>query len=54
LVIGTKQFVNEIFTVARDRFSAKRKDGARPIRSGSSQYPPPVGLWSMRDLRTNL
>ena len=54
LVIGTKQFVNEIFTAARDRFSAKRKDGARPIRSSSSQYPPPVGLWSMRDLRTNL
>jgi putative transposase len=53
LVIGSKQFVNEVFTAARDHFSPKRKDGARPIRSGGD-YPPPEGLWSMRDLRTHL
>jgi putative transposase len=48
-VIGSKAFVNEAFTSARDRFGAKRKDGARRMR-GSGK--PAAGiLWSLRDLR---
>jgi putative transposase len=29
-VIGSRMFVNEVFTSARERFSSRRKDGARP------------------------
>ena len=48
-VIGSKAFVNEAFTNARERFGAKRKDGARRMR-GSGK--PAAGvLWSLRDLR---
>ena len=51
-VIGSKEFVNEAFTSARDRFGAKRKDGARRMR-GSGQ--PAAGvLWSLRDLRVRV
>jgi len=31
-VIGSKTFVNEAFAAARERFTAKRKDGARRRR----------------------
>ena len=45
-VLGTKEFVNRIFGLKRDRFPKTRKDGARAMR----------GLWagmtSLRDLRT--
>jgi putative transposase len=48
-VIGSKAFVNEAFTSARERFGTKRKDGARRMR-GSGK--PAAGvLWSLRDLR---
>ncbi len=48
-VIGSKAFVNEAFTKARERFGAKRKDGARRMK-GSGK--PAAGvLWSLRDLR---
>jgi REP element-mobilizing transposase RayT len=48
-VIGSRAFVNEAFTNARERFGAKRKDGARRMR-GSGK--PAAGvLWSLRDLR---
>jgi len=48
-VIGSKAFVNEASTSARDRFGAKRQDGARRMR-GSGK--PAAGvLWSLRDLR---
>jgi putative transposase len=51
-VIGSKAFVNEAFTSARDRFGAKRKDGARRMR-GSGK--PAAGvLWSLRDLRVRV
>jgi len=50
-VIGSKAFVNEAFTNARERFGTKRKDGARRMR-GSGK--PAAGvLWSLRDLRVN-
>jgi len=51
-VIGSKEFVNEAFARARDRFSAKRKDGARAMRGNGSSA---KGLlWSVRDLRVGV
>jgi len=51
-VIGSKTFVNEAFELARDRFTSKRKDGARRLR-GSGK--PAAGLlWSARDLRVGI
>ena len=50
-VIGSKEFVNEAFAKARDRFTARRKDGARRMR-GSGKAAAGV-LWSMRDLRVS-
>ncbi len=51
-VIGGKAFVNKAFTNARERFGAKRQDGARRMR-GSGK--PAAGvLWSLRDLRVRV
>jgi len=51
-VIGSKEFVNEAFATARERFGPKRKDGARAMRGSGSGA---KGLlWSMRDLRVRL
>ena len=47
-VIGSKEFVNEMFARHRDRFGSKRKDGARPIRGV-----PLPGISVLRDLRVN-
>ena len=48
-VIGSREFVNETFAGARDRFTAKRRDGARKLRGNGT---PAAGvLWSVRDLR---
>jgi hypothetical protein len=48
-VIGSKEFVNEAFASARERFGAKRKDGARKLKGGGAAA---SGiLWSLRDLR---
>jgi REP element-mobilizing transposase RayT len=48
-VIGSKEFVNEAFASARERFGPKRKDGARKLRGGGAAA---SGiLWSLRDLR---
>jgi REP element-mobilizing transposase RayT len=51
-VIGSKAFVNEAFAGARERFTDKRKDGARRMR-GSGAAANGV-LWSMRDLRVGI
>lgn len=51
-VIGGKTFVNEAFNAARERFTTKRKDGARRMR-GSGKAAAGV-LWSMRDLRMGI
>jgi REP element-mobilizing transposase RayT len=51
-VIGSREFVNEAFAVARDRFTTKRGDGARRLK-GSGKAAAGV-LWSMRDLRVRL
>jgi putative transposase len=48
-VIGSKDFVNEAFYKARDRFSEKRKDGARPLRGNAKEVR--GQLWCARDLR---
>jgi REP element-mobilizing transposase RayT len=51
-VIGSKEFVNEAFANARERFGAKRKDGARAMRGSGSAA---KGLiWSVRDLRVRV
>jgi REP element-mobilizing transposase RayT len=51
-VIGSKTFVNEAFAGARERFTAKRKDGARRMRGSGA---PAAGvLWSVRDLRMRI
>ena len=51
-VIGSKAFVNEAFASARERFTARRKDGARRMRGSGA---PAAGvLWSVRDLRVKI
>ena len=51
-VIGSKEFVNDVFAGSRERFSEKRSDGARRMR-GSGKAAADV-LWSMRDLRVGV
>jgi REP element-mobilizing transposase RayT len=49
VVIGSRNFVNETFSGARQRFGKNRQDGARKLR-GSGK--PVAGLlWSLRDLQ---
>jgi putative transposase len=48
-VIGSKEFVNEAFASARDRFGPRRKDGARKLK-GDGAAASGI-LWSLRDLR---
>jgi hypothetical protein len=51
-VIGSKDFVEEAFAGARDRFSVKRKDGARRLRGNAKAA---AGtLWCVRDLRVGM
>lgn len=47
-VLGTREFVNEFFRSARNRFGPRRKDGARRMRGGDWG-----DLTSLRDLRIN-
>ena len=51
-VIGSKEFVNEAFASARERFSGKRNDGARRLR-GNGQAAAGT-IWSARDLRVSI
>ena len=51
-VIGSKEFVNEAFAGARDRFGTKRKDGARKLKGGSAAAS--GTLWSLRDLQKGI
>lgn len=48
-VIGCKMFVNETFLRGRERFSSRRKDGARAMK-GAAQAAR-CYLWSIRDLK---
>ena len=51
-VIGSRSFVDEVFTRSRDRFSPKRKSGARRMKGDAAA----AGdrLWSLRDLRKGI
>lgn len=51
-VIGSREFVNEAFASARERFGAKRKDGARKLK-GSGAAASGI-LWSLRDLQKGI
>jgi len=51
-VIGSKEFVNEAFASARDRFGPKRKDGARKMKGEGAAAG--RALWSLRDLRKGI
>jgi len=46
VALGTRAFVNEVFTLHREKFGPKRKDGARPIRALAT-----IGLTAIRDLK---
>ena len=51
-VVGSREFVNEVFRLDRDRFSEKRKDGARKRRGSGAAA---AGtLWSARDLHKDI
>ena len=51
-VIGSKEYVNEVFASGRERFGPKRKDGARTMKGSGSGA---KGLlWSARDLRVGI
>ena len=50
-VIGSKEFVNEAFASARERFSAKRKDGARKMRGTAAAA---KELFAARGLRVRV
>jgi hypothetical protein len=47
-VLGTRQFVNQVFHALRDRFSPKRQDGARPMQSFKGE------LFTLRELRARV
>ncbi|MEY3897582.1 MAG: hypothetical protein RLZZ214_3103 [Verrucomicrobiota bacterium] len=48
-VIGSRSFVNELFTASRSRFGSNRSSGARKMKGNAT---PTNGLlWSLRDLR---
>ncbi|HBE23999.1 MAG TPA: hypothetical protein DDW21_11390, partial [Verrucomicrobiales bacterium] len=51
-VIGSKMFVNEAFTQARERFGENRRDGARKMRGHAAAAQ--KHLWSVRDLRVGI
>jgi hypothetical protein len=51
-VIGSREFVDGVFAGARERFSEKRKNGARRLRGNAKAA---AGtLWSARDLRVGI
>ena len=51
-VIGSKSFVNAAFSASRERFSARRQDGARKMKGNAA--PAASALWSIRDLRMGI
>ena len=50
-VIGSRAFVDEVFTRCRERFGEKRKSGARKLRGSAAAA---GRLWSVRDLRRRI
>ncbi len=51
-VIGSREFVNETFANARERFGANRKNGARKMKGSGA--PASSLLWSLRDLKKGI
>ncbi len=51
-VIGSKAFVNEAFTASRERFSPRRKNGARKMKGTGA--PANDLLWTLTDLRVSV
>ena len=50
--IGSREFVNDAFASARERFGPRRRDGARKMRGDAAAA---AGvLWSLRDLRKGI
>ena len=49
-VLGTRAFVNKIFTTFRERFGGKRKDGARRLRYVDQKE----GLYCLRNLQVRI
>jgi hypothetical protein len=52
VIIGSRGFVNEAFTLMRERFGPRRKDGARKLRGSAAAAAD--WLWSLRDLRKDI
>jgi hypothetical protein len=51
-VLGSRAFVDEVFTCCPERFGTTRKDGARKLRGSGAAA---AGrLWSVRDLRRRI
>jgi hypothetical protein len=48
-VLGSRKFANDFFESQRERFSAKRKDGARRARGSLKELAGEI--WSLRDLK---
>ena len=48
VILGSKEFVNQMYSRHRERFGARRKDGARPIRGVPLPH-----ISVLRDLRVN-
>lgn len=48
-VLGSREFVEDLFRTYRERFGAKRKDGARRMRGLAG-----ADLYTLRDLRLNV
>ena len=51
-VIGSRNFVDEAFISARERFGSKRKSGARKLKGDAA--PANGVLWSLRDLKKGI
>ena len=49
VVLGTRQYVNEVFGAYRGRFGRRRKDGARRLRGVESE-----SLYALRDLKRDV
>jgi len=51
-VLGSREFVDGVFRACRNRFGAKRKDGARRLRGNGAATA--GALWSVRELRIGI
>jgi hypothetical protein len=48
VVLGSKEFVDEVFAAFKDRFGSKRKDGARRLKGLE------LGIYALRDLQKSV